>query len=61
MRLTRGDLAMMAKLYESDSLPVDSQVSVGFRPERVLLFDEDTGQRISLGSSLVGFTEATAS
>jgi multiple sugar transport system ATP-binding protein len=61
VRLTRGDLAMMAKLYESDSLPVDSQVSVGFRPERVLLFDEDTGQRISLGSSLVGFTEATAS
>lgn len=60
VRLTRGDLAMMAKLYESDSLPVDSQVSVGFRPERVLLFDEDTGQRISLGSSLVGFTEATA-
>lgn len=61
VRLTRGDLAMMAKLYESDSLSVDSQVSVGFRPERVLLFDEDTGQRISLGSSLVGFTEATAS
>lgn len=61
VRLIRGDLAMMAKLYESDSLPVDSQVSVGFRPERVLLFDEDTGQRISLGSSLVGFTEATAS
>jgi multiple sugar transport system ATP-binding protein len=61
VRLTRGDVGIMAKIYESDNLPVDSQASVSFRSERILLFDGDTGNRISLGSSLVGFNEASAS
>jgi len=61
VRLTHHDTTIMAKASGSDYFSIDSKVDVGFRRERVLIFDEVTGQRISLGSSVVGFQEASAS
>ena len=55
VRLRHEDILLTAKLSEPDIIPTGSEINVSFRPERVLLFDNKTGERISEGSSLVNF------
>jgi multiple sugar transport system ATP-binding protein len=55
VRLRHEDILLTAKLSEPDIIPTGSEINVSFRPERVLLFDNKTGERISKGSSLVNF------
>ena len=55
VRLRHEDISLTAKLSEADIIPTGSEINASFRPERVLLFDSKTGERMSEGSSLVNF------
>lgn len=56
VRLRHKDILLTAKLSEPDIIPVGSEVNISLRPERVLLFDSESGKRVSEGSSLVDFS-----
>jgi multiple sugar transport system ATP-binding protein len=56
VRLRHKDILLTAKLSEPDIIPIGSEINVSLRPERVLLFDGESGKRVSEGSSLVGFS-----
>ena len=58
VRLRHEDISLTAKLSEPDIIPTGSEINASFRPERVLLFDSKTGERMSEGSSLVNFSIA---
>ncbi len=58
VRLRHEDISLTAKLSEADIIPTGSEINASFRPERVLLFDSKTGERMSEGSSLVNFSIA---
>mgnify|MGYP000844626403 FL=1 len=59
VRLHHEGILLTAKLPEPDIIPTGSEINVSFRPGRVLLFDGETGKRISDGTSLVNFQIAS--